>query len=133
MSRAQLELARHALGLDRPLWQQCLEYVGGVLHANIGQSLASQGSVWPQFAPLFPATLELSLCAIVFAVLFGMGFGILGGVWRGSAVDYGLMGISITGASMPIPWWGIMLDIALCWRRPIVIFLPRQKGKTPCP
>jgi dipeptide transport system permease protein len=59
----------------------------------------------------FPATVELSLCAMVFAVLLGLPAGVIAAVRRGSIFDHTVMGISLTGYSMPIFWWGLMLII----------------------
>ena len=60
---------------------------------------------------LFPATVELSLCALLLAILIGLPAGVVAGVKRGSVFDHGLMGISLTGFSMPIFWWGLLLII----------------------
>jgi dipeptide transport system permease protein len=64
-----------------------------------------------EFMTLFPATIELSLCAIILAILVGLPFGILAGVKRGTILDHGVMTVSLTGYSMPIFWWGLLLII----------------------
>jgi dipeptide transport system permease protein len=115
----RLALLRHEMGLDRPLWQQFVSYEGKVLHGNLGTSIITQQSVWHEFTTLFPATVELSVCAIIFAIAVGMPLGVIAAVRRGSAFDYGLMGLSVTGASMPIFWWGLMVilifSVSLGW------------------
>ena len=58
---------------------------------------------------LFPATIELALCAILFALVLGIPAGILAAVKRNSVLDHGVMGVSLTGYSMPIFWWGLLL------------------------
>ena len=98
---------RHQFGLDQPLWRQFLHYEVQVSSGDLGTSIVTQDSVWSEFLQLFPATVELSVCAILFAVVIGMPLGVVAAVNRGSAFDYGLMGLSVTGASMPIPWWGL--------------------------
>ncbi len=105
----RLAQLRHDLGLDQPLWQQFLHYETQVLSGDLGHSVVTQQPVWQEFANLFPATVELSLSALAFAVILGLPLGMIAAVRRGSAFDYGLMGASVTGASMPIPWWGLML------------------------
>src|SRR5699024_10166538 len=60
---------------------------------------------------LFPATLELSLCAIILAVLVGVPAGVLAAVKRGSWFDQSSMGVALIGYSMPIFWWGLLLII----------------------
>ena len=105
---------RHAqllaqLGLDQPLWKQYLTYINGVLHGDLGISLKSRIPVWDEFVPRFKATLELGICAMIFAVALGIPVGVLAAVKRGSVFDHTAVGISLTGYSMPIFWWGIML------------------------
>lgn len=99
----------HQFGLDRPLWQQFLSYVGQVAQGDLGVSIVTKSPVIKEFATLFPATLELGVSAILFAIVFGLPAGIVAAVRRGSAIDHGLMGISLTGYSMPIFWWGLLL------------------------
>ena len=105
---------RHAqlmalLGLDQPLWKQYLNYINGVLHGDLGISLKSRIPVWDEFVPRFKATLELGICAMIFAVAIGIPVGVMAAVKRGSVFDHTAVGISLTGYSMPIFWWGIML------------------------
>jgi len=107
---------RHAqllaeFGYDKPLWEQYLIYLGGLLQGDLGRSIVTKKPVIDEFLTLFPATVELSLCAIIFAVAFGLPAGILAGVRRGSAFDHGVMTFSLTGYSMPIFWWGPLLII----------------------
>ncbi len=115
----RLAVMRHAMGLDRPLWQQFLGYESQVLHGDLGTSIITQQPVWHEFTALFPATIELSVCAILFAIAVGVPLGVIAAVRHGSAFDYGLMGLSVTGASMPIFWWGLMMilvfSVALGW------------------
>jgi dipeptide transport system permease protein len=115
----RLAVMRHEMGLDRPLWQQFVGYEVQVLHGNLGTSVITQQPVWREFTTLFPATVELSVCAILFAIAVGLPLGVIAAVRRGSAFDYGLMSLSITGASMPIFWWGLMMilvfSVALGW------------------
>jgi dipeptide transport system permease protein len=98
-------------GFDRPLWEQYLVYLGGVLQGDLGQSIVTRRPVLNEFMTLFPATVELSLCALLLAILIGLPAGVIAGVRRGSVFDHGLMGISLTGFSMPIFWWGLLLII----------------------
>ncbi len=101
--------AMHRLGLDKPLYQQYFDYVGNLAQGNLGESLRSRVGVWDEFLTLFPATLELSVAAMLFATVFGVLAGILAALRRGSTVDHGVMGLALTGYSMPIFWWGLLL------------------------
>ncbi|RPE01039.1 dipeptide ABC transporter permease DppB [Candidatus Pantoea deserta] len=98
-----------AFGLDQPLWKQYVNYIYGVLHGDLGMSLKSRIPVWDEFVPRFKATLELGICAMIFAVAVGIPVGVIAAVKRGSIFDHTAVGISLTGYSMPIFWWGIML------------------------
>ena len=100
---------RAQLGLDRPLLEQYWSYIREVLSGDLGTSVVTKTPVIHEFAALFPATLELALCAIVFAVALGLPAGIIAGVKRGSVFDHSVMGLSLTGYSMPIFWWAILL------------------------
>ena len=101
--------ALKALGLDRPLWEQYGSYLWKALHLDLGKSFVTHEPVWSEFTQLFPATLELSLCAMLFASVLGLLAGVLAAIRRGSLLDHGVMGLSLTGFSMPIFWWGLLL------------------------
>ena len=109
-----IDPARHAamraeLGLDRPLFTQYFIYISEVLKGNLGRSIVTKESVASEFLTLFPATIELSVCAIFLALIVGIPVGILAAVRRGSFLDYFTMGLSVTGFSMPIFWWALLL------------------------
>src|SRR5439155_18895255 len=108
ISPERLAYFRHELGLDQPLWKQFADYEGQLLHGDLGHSVVTQESVWTEFTTFFPATVELGVCALLFAIVAGLPFGVIAAVRRGTALDYGLIGISVTGLSMPIFWWGLM-------------------------
>lgn len=99
----------HRLGLDRPLWEQYASYLWKALHLDLGESFVTHEAVWSEFLKLFPATLELSACAMSFAVVAGLLAGVIAAIKRGSVLDHGVMGLSLTGFSMPIFWWGLLL------------------------
>ncbi len=109
-----IDEVRHAqllkeYGLDKPLMTQYGIYITKVLHGDLGKSIITQAPVLSEFKTLFPATIELALCAIIFALLIGLPAGILAAVKRNSFLDHGVMGVSLTGYSMPIFWWGLLL------------------------
>jgi dipeptide transport system permease protein len=106
--------ARHAqlradYGLDRPVLIQYGLYLSRLLHGDLGRSVITHEPVIREFQALFPATIELSLCAILFALILGLPAGIIAAVRRNSIFDHGVMGLSLTGYSMPIFWWGLLL------------------------
>jgi dipeptide transport system permease protein len=99
------------LGFDRPLVVQYFDYIGGVLTGDFGTSIVTKKPILDQFFALFPATLELSLCAIIIAVVIGIPAGIIAATKRGSFFDQSVMGVALVGYSMPIFWWGLLLII----------------------
>ncbi len=109
ISPERLELLRHEMGLDQPVWKQFGDYVWSILHGDFGTSLVSKAPILEEFAKLFPATIELTLCAMLFAALIGIPAGVIAASRRGSVYDQTLMGIALTGYSMPIFWWGLIL------------------------
>jgi len=115
----RLAYFRHEMGLDQPLWRQFLTYEAGLARGDLGKSVVTQESVWTEFKTFFPATLELATCALLFAIVVGLPLGVMAAVRRGTPVDYGLIGVSVTGASMPIFWWGLMailvFSVSLGW------------------
>ncbi len=133
---------RHAellarFGFDRPLWQQFLDYFWNLLHGDLGQSLITKKPVAEEFFTLFPATLELSLCAILFAVAIGIPAGMFAALKRGSFYDQSVMGTAVVGYSMPIFWWGLLLiilfSVILKWtpvsgRISLIYFFPPVTG-----
>lgn len=109
-----IDPARHAqlmreMGFDQPLWQQYLNYIGAALQGDLGRSIKTREPVLTEFFTLFPATIELSLCAMLFAVVIGLPVGILAAIRRGSVFDHTVMGVSLAGYSMPIFWWALLL------------------------
>ena len=103
------EMLRKEYGLDRPIMVQYGIYISRVLHGDLGKSMITQAPVLSEFGALFPATIELALCAIIFALVLGIPAGIVAAVRRNSIFDHGVMGVSLTGYSMPIFWWGLLL------------------------
>jgi dipeptide transport system permease protein len=119
ISPERLAFFRHELGLDQPVWRQFLAYAWKLLHGDFGVSLATQQKVLTEFLTLFPATLELSFFAMLFAILIGVPAGAISAVNRGGFFDQALMTISLFGYSMPIFWWGLLLimfvSVTLGW------------------
>ena len=109
ISPERLAELRHEMGLDQPVWKQFADYVWQLLQGDFGISIVSHEKVTTEFFTLFPATVELTVCAMLFAVLLGIPAGVFAAVKRGSAYDQTLMGFALTGYSMPIFWWGLLL------------------------
>jgi peptide/nickel transport system permease protein len=100
---------RARLGLDRPIWQQYLLYVGNALQGDLGVSIVRGDPVASDLLRRFPATVELAFAAIVVAVAFGIPIGVASAVWRNSVLDSLARLGALTGVSMPIFWLGLVL------------------------
>jgi peptide/nickel transport system permease protein len=100
---------RAKLGFDKPLHVQYLNYIGGLLRGNLGVSLTYGTSALQVVLERFPATMELTLFAMVIAVVVALPFGIVSALNRGTSVDGGIMTVAMFGQSIPSFWLGIML------------------------
>lgn len=99
------------LGYDRPLPVQYFDYLGDIVSGDFGKSIVTRRPVLEDFATLFPATVELSFCAMLLAILIGVPAGVFAAIKRGSMFDQITMGTALVGYSMPIFWWGLLLII----------------------
>jgi dipeptide transport system permease protein len=108
---AVYQALRHRYGFDLPIWQQYLVYLRQLLHGDFGNSVVSLRPVWQEFFARFPATLELSLCAVILAIVVGVPTGVIAAVRRGKPVDHVAMSSALVGYSMPIFWWALLLII----------------------
>ncbi|WP_108261344.1 ABC transporter permease subunit [Mangrovicoccus ximenensis] len=107
---------RHAelsaqLGYDRPFLVQYADFVAGLFQGDFGTSLVTKKPVFDEFLSLFPATVELAVCAILIATLVGVPVGVIAAIKRGSLFDQISMTGALVGFSMPIFWWGLLLII----------------------
>jgi peptide/nickel transport system permease protein len=105
----KVQEVRARLGLDRPIHEQYLLYLGKVLRGDLGISIVRGDPVLGDLLRRFPATVELAVAAILLALLVGIPVGIASAVWRKSAVDSLSRVLALAGVSMPIFWLGVML------------------------
>ncbi|MCA3559455.1 MAG: ABC transporter permease subunit [Aestuariivirga sp.] len=113
ISPERLAQLRHDMGLDQPVWKQFLDYANALLHGDFGTSIVSKSPVLHEFLTLFPATLELTITAMLFAIVLGIPAGVIAASRRGGVYDQTLMGLALTGYSMPIFWWGLILVLVM--------------------
>jgi dipeptide transport system permease protein len=113
ISPERLEQLRQEMGLDQPVWKQFLDYASSLLQGDFGTSIISKAPVLDEFLTLFPATLELTFCAMIFAIVLGIPAGVIAASRRGGIYDQSLMGLALTGYSMPIFWWGLILILVM--------------------
>ena len=87
VGKAQQAEMRRLFGLDQPLWLQFGHWFGALLHGDLGSSLRTDRSVFGDLLMKFPVTLELSLGALIFAILIGLPLGVTAALNRGRAAD----------------------------------------------
>jgi peptide/nickel transport system permease protein len=100
---------RAAYGLDQPWPTQYVIFMGHVLQGDLGRSIRSNNPVTTELMQRLPATAELTVVAMLFALLVGLPAGIISAWRRGSAFDHASVVGALTGVSMPIFWLGLML------------------------
>ncbi len=115
-----LERVRQALGLDRPLYEQYLDYLGGILRLDLGSSFITNRNVTDDFLQRFPATIELTVAAMVFAIGIGIPLGMYTAKRRGSWVDSAGSVVSLIGISIPIFFLGLILKFLFAIQWPIL-------------
>ncbi|MGH7708397.1 MAG: ABC transporter permease [Vulcanimicrobiaceae bacterium] len=108
-SPAEIERIRVALGLDRPWWVQLALYFAGLVHGNLGRSVIDYQPVFAKLAQYFPATVELTVGALLVAVIVGIPAGVIAAVRHGSLLDRLTMSGVMLGVSIPVFWLGWML------------------------
>ena len=107
---------RHALGLDQPVGEQYIAYLKRLVRLDLGQSFHYQRPVRELLAERIPATVELTLAALVLALVLAVPLGVLAARHRGRLVDSGAMGFSLLGISMPNFWLGPVLILIFSLR-----------------
>jgi peptide/nickel transport system permease protein len=104
-----IEQVNRQYGLDRPLWVQYWKYVQSLLQGDLGTSIASRRAVTEEIGRRFPATVELAVGAMIFAVAFGIPLGFVAAKRYRSWVDQGSLVVSLIGISIPVFFLGILL------------------------
>jgi peptide/nickel transport system permease protein len=108
-SAAEIERLREDFGLNKPLPVQYLQYLARVSTLQLGHSLRTGGDVRDELASNFAPTIELSIAALLVALIVGLPAGILAAIRRHTGVEYVTMVFSLVGISMPVFWIGLML------------------------
>lgn len=109
----EVRTLRATLGLDKPWFVQLGLYFAALLHGDLGRSLIDAQPVATKLAQYFPATVELTIGALVIAVAIGVPAGIFAAVKRSSAFDLATMSAVLVGVSIPVFWLGFMLVYVL--------------------
>ncbi|MEM9682352.1 MAG: ABC transporter permease [Pseudomonadota bacterium] len=105
----EVDLARKQMGLDKPLWQQYGIFVSNVLHGDLGKSFVFKTPAVDLLMQRLPATLELTIVALLLSLVVGIPLGIYAGLYPESLFSRTVMAGSILGFSLPSFWVGLML------------------------
>ena len=97
----EVERLRSELGLDRPVWEQYLTYLGGLVRGDLGVSFRNQQTVASAIAERYPATIQLAAAAIVFSLLLAIPLGVLAAVGRRTVADRTVGIFTLLGVSLP--------------------------------
>jgi peptide/nickel transport system permease protein len=104
-----IEQVERQYGLDRPIYVQYVKYVQSLLRGDLGTSIASRRPVTEEIGRRFPATVELAVAAMIFALAFGIPLGFFAAKRHGTWFDQSSLVISLLGISIPVFFLGILL------------------------
>jgi peptide/nickel transport system permease protein len=115
---------RHLLGLDKPMWEQFVVWMGDIARFDLGTSLWTGHSVVDEIQVRFPLSLELAFLATLLAIAIALPLGVIAAVRQDSWVDYAIRVFSIGGLAMPSFWIGILMILTTLtlwgWAPPLV-------------
>jgi peptide/nickel transport system permease protein len=107
----QVETLRREFGMDRPLPEQYLRYLAGLFQGNLGRSIRTRRPVLDDIKQYFPATLELTITAMLIVILVGIPVGVLSAVHRNGIIDHATRLIALSGVSVPIFWLALLMQL----------------------
>ncbi|WP_422033742.1 ABC transporter permease [Reyranella sp.] len=117
------------LGLDRPIFDQYLQWIGGLARGDLGFAYVSERPALEEIAPRIPISAKLAGLALFFSVILGVPLGVISAVRQNSAIDYLLRIISLSGLSLPSFWLGLLILMAsVQWFGMIPIYTNEPRG-----
>jgi peptide/nickel transport system permease protein len=105
------EAARIKLGLDRPLYQQYIRYMGEVLRGDFGISVRSRRPIVDDLKVFLPATIELVLLSMIFTLVIGIPLGVLSAAFKDTWIDHFSRIFAVINVSMPVFWLALLLQL----------------------
>lgn len=111
-----VEVMRTEFGLDKPLFVQYISYFKGLFRGNLGRSIRTRRFVLDDLIDFFPATFELTVFSLLFAVVVAIPFGVLCAVYRDRFLDHVARVFSVSGMALPMFWLALMLQLFLALR-----------------
>jgi peptide/nickel transport system permease protein len=119
---------REQLGLNEPLWQQYVHYLGRLAHGDLGRSFRTGESVATEIRERYPATIQLAFGAMFIALLVAFPLGMISAIYRNSWIDNVARFFALIGVSMPSFWFGPLLIIAFAINRTWFPVSGREEG-----
>ncbi len=110
-STEQVEKLKQKLGLDKPLWEQYWIYMTGLLEGDFGYSLYSRRPVAEDIKAYFPATIELTIMAMLICLVVGLPLGVVSAVKKDRFFDHVSRIICIGGVGLPIFWLALLFQL----------------------
>lgn len=108
-SKEAVDALKSALGLDKPIYLQYVDFIGGLIRGDLGKSMITRQSVGEQLRFALPYSIELTIAAIIVGLALGVPIGVLTAVRRNTLTDYAGRVFSLTGLSFPAFYLGILL------------------------
>jgi peptide/nickel transport system permease protein len=112
-SDEDLQLAREYLGLDSPLHLQYINWIKGIVTADLGLSFQDQTPIGPEIVRRIPLTLELAVLTMFFSLVLAVPIGVISALKQDSWVDYAIRSFSVLGLTMPTFWVGTIVIMIL--------------------
>jgi peptide/nickel transport system permease protein len=113
VTKSVLETERARLGLNKPIWQQFVDWMIGIARLQLGTSMWTGAPVTQEIAIRFELSLQLAIMATLIAVAIAVPLGVVAAIRRGTWIDYGVQVFSVAGLATPSFWLGILLILAL--------------------
>jgi len=104
-----LKAFRHDMGLDRPLWDQYIDFVGGLVRGDLGRSMITNRPIGEQIWALFPYTFNLAVFSTLLGAIIGIPLGVWAAIRKNTAVDYISRIVALAGFSFPAFYLGVLL------------------------
>jgi len=115
-----LAALRQDMGLDQPFHIQLGRFLGDLLTGDLGRSFRTHEKITVEIINRFPATVELTMAAMLFAIVGGVALGMVSAVRRGGMIDYLSMAVATAGISMPVFWLALVLILLFAVALPLL-------------
>jgi peptide/nickel transport system permease protein len=116
LSKEREAQIRHQYGLDKPLWEQYWDYMGGLARGDLGRGLHDQRPVWDTIREAMGPTIQLTIAGLCVAIALGATLGILAAIFHNSWLDSSAMVVALLGVSTPVFYLGLLLLFAFSFQ-----------------